>query len=108
MSKSLLFHGMVGDSAAIVVAGESVTRTIDAVRVENVTGSAVTVTLWQVPSGGSRSDATIMVKDLSVSANSRVSLAPFLANQALAQNASVHAQASAASAINLMISGRSQ
>ena len=107
MSKRLFFHGAVSDTAGVVIAGASQTRAIDAATVTNHSGSAVTLTIWQVPNAGSRENANLMLAALSIADGSTVTLAP-LVNQAIAQNASIHAQASAATALSLMVSGRVQ
>jgi hypothetical protein len=107
MSKAQFCHVAVPNAAGVVISESVATRTIDAATVANVTGAAATLTLWHVPSGGSRSDANKMVHALAVPAGGNVVLDTVL-NQAIAANASVHAEASAATALTLLISGRSQ
>lgn len=107
MSKRVFFHGGVSDSAGEVIAGAAQTRAIDAATVTNYSGSAATLTIWQVPSAGSRADTNLMIDALSIADGATVTLAP-LVNHAIAQNASIHAQASAASSLTLIMSGRVQ
>jgi hypothetical protein len=107
MSKSVFYHGVVSDSAGVVIGASDATRAIDAATVTNTTGSAATLTLWQVPSAGSRADANVLVKDLSVLADTTIALAPII-NHAISRGATIHAEASAASSLTLIVSGRSQ
>jgi hypothetical protein len=107
MSKSLFAHAAVSNTAGVFVSASTSTRTIDAATVTNTSAGAVTLTLWQVPASGSRADANIMLDALSVDAGATVALAP-LVNHAIAANATIHAEASAATSLTLMVSGRSQ
>lgn len=107
MSKRVFFHGAVPAAAAAVVTASAQTRAIDAATVTNHTGAAATLTVWQVPNAGSRANSNLMVSALSIADGATVTLAP-LVNHAIAQNATLHALASNADTLTLMISGRSQ
>jgi hypothetical protein len=107
MSKRVFFHGAVPDAAGAIITAATQTRAIDAATVINHTGSAATLTVWQVPNAGSRANANLLVNALSIADGTTVTLAP-LVNHAIAQNASIHAEASAASALTLIVSGRVQ
>lgn len=108
MSKRVFYHGGVADSAALIIVGSSSTRTIDAATVVNYSASAATLTLWQVPNAGSRADTNLMLDALSIAAGASVSLNQWLSNHAISQNASIHAEASAATSLTLIVSGREQ
>lgn len=107
MSKAIFAHSTVSDTAGLFAPASTSARTIDAMTAVNFTGAAATLTVWMVPSGGARGDDNLMLFALSILAGATVAIGP-LVNHAIPANATIHAQAGTASAITLMISGRSQ
>lgn len=107
MSKSVFFHGRAPSTAGVVVTASAATRAIDAASVTNTTVSDATLTLWHVPNGEARGDGNVIVQALTVTAGSTLVIAAAV-NQAITKNAQIFAEASAANALTLMISGRAQ
>lgn len=107
MTKSILYHGFAADIAGVIVASSQATRAIDAATVVNVTAGAATLDVWIVADGQARSNSNKVLHELSINTGA-TSLAPFLANHAIPKGSTVHALASAASTLTLLISGRSQ
>lgn len=70
----------------------------------NITGAAVTIALYRVPSGGA---ALLIVPNRAISANG-TDLLPELTNMVLNAGDSIEAQASAAASINFFASGFTQ
>lgn len=70
----------------------------------NVTGSAVTITVFRVPNGGSAGTGNIIIDARSIAANG-TDLAPELANAVLNAGDTIQAEASAGTAINFFASG---
>ncbi len=107
MSKALFCHAQVADAAGIIVSSSTATRTVDAASVCNPTASAATLSLWLVPNGGSAADVTKVLHAQSIDAGTSAVL-PVLINQCIPPGFTLRAQASAASALTLTVSGRSQ
>ncbi|MGH1414841.1 MAG: hypothetical protein ACRBB0_15240 [Pelagimonas sp.] len=79
---------------------------IDAATVCNPTGTADTLSVWLVPSGGSAGAATAVYFGLAVAAGGSVSLSN-LVNHAIQAGGSLHLEAgTSASALTVTISGR--
>lgn len=70
----------------------------------NVTGGAVTVTVYRVPSGGSPGATNTLISTYSVGANSAY-VSPELANMVMNPGDTIQALASAAASINAFASG---
>lgn len=67
--------------------------------IANTTGTARTVTVYAVPSGGSPSATNTVAPGITVPPNSMLSLAPWIANTVLLEADTIQALASAASAL---------
>lgn len=70
--------------------------------VANTSGSSATITVHVVPAAGNPSTANKIIPEISVSANSTITLD---VTQVLTVGESIQALASAAASINLMVSG---
>lgn len=71
----------------------------------NTSGSAVTVYVGVVPSGGTAGTSHHVVHGFSLAANDTLSLAPYLANVMLTTGDAVSAYASTGSAVTMVLTG---
>lgn len=104
MARASRYHAQVSNSAAAVVTADANRpETVTSAFVVNTTGSAVNLTVWVVPSAGSRSDGNKVYDALSVGANSQVGL-PLLVGMTVNGGAAIHMQASAATSLTAQVS----
>ena len=93
----------LGTSAStLYTTGAGVTATVKEVLVSNVSGSAQSLSLHFVPSGGIASNTNLMIPALSVSATSLLTID---LNQVLNPGDTIQAFCSATTSMNVMVSG---
>jgi len=93
-------------AAAILTSGTAQNIVIKKAVFTNVTGGALTVTVWLVAPAGTTATGNILLSAFSIGAN-QAYVSNELANQVVSLGATVQAQASAANGINYAISGLS-
>lgn len=99
-----LYHGQISNSSAEIYASDSAYTTLTAITASNVTALTATFDLWIVDSGGSVANASLLAKNVSVPGEGSVGVDVALV-QTMGKDQELHAQASAASAITLRVSG---
>jgi len=104
MAKRKLYTGQPGDTSAAAYTSTNVYTSIFAATVTNPTGSAETLDVWLVPSGGSATDSTKIYDGFSVGANGQAGL-QYLINQTLEPGDAIHMAAGTASTLTVHISG---
>lgn len=105
MAKRPLYLGFAPDAAGAVYSGDDGFYTsIFSATVTNPTGSSATLDVWVVNDGDSRGDSNKVYHFLAVGAGETKGLQALI-NLTMEKNAAIHAQASAASALSVQISG---
>ena len=107
MTKSLLYQGQPGTSAAAAVVSATSARTIDQASVVNVTASDAWLSVWLVQNGDTAADDTLLYDEMTIAAGGTPVTLGALVNMAVPAQAAVHLQAETASALTVTISGRS-
>jgi len=101
--KSVINQQVTNTAAQLHAAPANTPQTISFALATNVSGSSETLTLWIVPDGDSRGDANKYLDAVAIGdgdARKLVEIVP----ATLSGGDSIHAQASANSAINLLVS----
>lgn len=97
--------GSLTTSAAVYITGAANSQTIiKRVVFNNITGGALTITVYRVPAGGSALPGNQIISTRSIAANS-TDLAPELAGMVLDAGDTIQALASAAASIAMFASG---
>lgn len=105
--KQLAGGTITNAAATYYTAAAAVKARIDAFTVTNYSGSAATITIWLVPSGGSAADTNIIVKTRSIAAGASGRILEAI-GQTLEGGGTLQMQASANSAITVAVSGVEQ
>lgn len=105
-AKNLINSKYAADSATTEYTAPASTRTIiDKFTATNITGGAVTLTVYLVPSGGSAGDSNKVISALSIAAGATDDIEE-LKNQILATGDFISVLAGAATSIVIRASGR--
>jgi len=94
-----------GTPGALITGAVNATTVITRAVASNVSGGAVTLTLYRVPSGGAPGAGNAIVNGRSIAASPTTDLCPELAGMVLAPGDTIQGDANAASAINFFASG---
>lgn len=103
MSKISIFQGAAPATAASIATASQNTA-IHAATACNTSGASATLDVWLSHDGAGQGNANKIYDALTIDAGASVSLS-LLINHAMPTNAKIFAQASAASAVTLTISG---
>lgn len=106
VAKPLVNAKFAASSANTEYTTPASTRTIiDKCTATNTTGGAVTLSVWLIPSGGSRGNSNKIIDAVSVPANTCKDFSE-LQNQILGTGDTIDILAGSATSINIKVSGR--